>query len=143
MGRYRSVGAPAMISMSDYFGIWYDHEDATEAVKTNAGLMLQCVNALLLQYPKTLPYNPHTGSLVSGTTFGGFRPKNCPQGAANSSHKEGNGIDIYDPHNDLDAWITDDRLKNAWLYREDPSKTPGWLHLTTRAPGSGKRTFMP
>jgi hypothetical protein len=29
------------------------------------------------------------------------------------------------------------------LYREDPGSTPGWVHLTTRAPKSGRRTFIP
>ena len=132
-----------IITLEDYFGPWIDHADATPARKTNAGLLLQCVNALLLEYPYTVEINPTTGTRVSGMTFGGFRPHDCPQGAATSSHKDGKGIDVYDPHNSLDDWIGDDTLVQYGLHRENPSSTPHWCHLTTRAPGSGRRTFIP
>jgi hypothetical protein len=34
-------------------------------------------------------------------------------------------------------------LEEAGLYMEHPAKTPGWVHLTTRAPASGNRVFLP
>lgn len=131
-----------MITSADYFGKWDRHPDVTETVRLKAGLMLQMVNLLLLQFGK-VEINPRTKSWVAGEQYGGFRPMSCPQGAPNSSHKIGEGVDVYDPDNKLDDWLNDDILASYHLYREAPSKTPSWCHLTTRAPGSGKRTFMP
>jgi hypothetical protein len=92
---------------------------------------------------RELPINPKTNSCISGETNGGFRLPDCPIGAADSSHKQGQGVDIYDPLNDLDAWITDDILTDFDLYREHPVSTEFWCHLTYRAPHSGHRTFFP
>ena len=131
-----------MITIDDYLGPWREHPDVTEHVRLKAGLMLQMVNLLLLSFGKC-EANPKTGTLISGTQYGGFRPQNCPQGSKNSSHKTGEGVDIYDPANRLDEWLTDETLEQYGLYRESPLHTKGWTHLTTRAPGSGKRTFLP
>jgi hypothetical protein len=63
-----------------------------------------------------------------------------------SSHKEGRGIDIYDPHDGaMDHWCMQNQvdLVEIGLYMEHPAATPGWCHLTTRAPGSGSRVFYP
>lgn len=135
-----------MIFLNDYFGPWINHKDATEERKQNAEKLLECVANLLdeaFQHNIDLIDNPATGNLVSGNTYGGFRPQDCPQGASTSSHKEGQGVDIYDPKNELDNWITDTVLKKHGLYRESPLYTKSWCHLTTRAPKSGKRTFVP
>ena len=131
-----------MITTADYFGPWGTHPDVTGTVRLKAGLMLQMVNLLLLECGK-LPVNPKTMTQISGEKYGGFRPMDCKQGAPQSSHKTGEGIDIYDPDNKLDEWLTDEILETYGLYREHPSKTPSWCHLSTRAPGSGRRTFMP
>ena len=87
-----------MISMDDYFGKWLFCDDATADRKDNAAELLYRVNQLLsvadgMHGIKT-PINPDTKSQVSGITYGGFRPKSCPQGAPNSSHKDGMGVDI-------------------------------------------------
>ncbi len=132
-----------MITLDDYFGKWLMHPDATEQRKANAGLMLKLVNALLLEYPYSVEINPLTKSRISGATYGGFRPQDCPQGAPTSSHKEGRGIDIYDPHGTLDDWLGDTLLAQYGLYRESPDSTHGWTHLSDRAPPSGRRTFRP
>ena len=89
--------------------------------------------------------NPATNSGVSGQTFGGFRPQDCSQGAPGSSHKEGTGVDRYDPHEAIDDWCMShqDRLKVHGVYIEHSSKTKGWSHWTTRAPRSGNTVFMP
>jgi hypothetical protein len=98
-----------------------------------------------------------TGTEISGkkngTGSGGFRAKGDPTSAGRkSSHEEALGIDDSDQDNAFDDWLTtfdrDDGRSNEMLgkhrlYREHPSKTPTWCHLTPRAPGSGKRTFMP
>jgi hypothetical protein len=135
-----------MIFVADYFGPWAGHKDATDEVKVNAFNLLEKVNALLDEAFRNeidLPDNPATGTLISGSTYGGFRPQECPQGAPNSSHKVGRGVDIYDPENALDNWITDKILEKYDLYRENPLATRHWCHLSDRAPGSGKRTFSP
>ncbi len=135
-----------MIFMADYFGPWAGHKDATDQVKIDAYNLLEKVNGLLdeaFAHMIDMEDNPTTGTLVSGSTYGGFRPQDCPQGAPQSSHKVGRGIDIYDPKNVLDNWITDAILERHGLYREAPLSTPRWCHLTDRAPKSGRRTFQP
>ena len=97
---------------------------------------------------------PNTGSEVSGSKGGagdgGFRLETSTTGSGKSSHKEAKAVDRYDPLGALDAWLDtfergvgdNSKLAEHGLYREHPSATPGWCHLTTRAPGSGRRTFQ-
>ena len=135
-----------MITFEEYFGQWLDHADATSERQANARALLIAVNDLLNEARAdgvVIQTNPATGSHISGQTLGGFRPQDCAQGAPTSSHKQGRGVDIYDPGNALDAWLDDDKLAAFGLYREHPSFTVGWTHLTDRAPGSGRRTFNP
>ena len=135
-----------MISLSDYFGPHQECEDATPERHEAAEAMLTKVNALLTeaeQFGVALEMNPSTHTLISGQTFGGFRPQSCSVGAAHSSHKEGRAVDVYDPHGSLDRWISDLILEKHDLYREHPADTNGWCHLSDKAPASGKRTFHP
>ncbi len=132
-----------MITLSQYFGHWGNHRDATPERVANAETLLEKVNRLLAAYRDELPVNPVTQSNVSGAKFGGFRPMDCTQGAATSSHKDGRGVDVFDPKGELDAWLTDGILEAYGLYREHPEKTDGWCHLTDRAPPSKRRTFWP
>jgi len=135
-----------MLLLEDYVGPHSKSPDWTTDRLDNAVTLLQRVNALvayLKQKGVAFPANPKTGTLVSGSTFGGFRPQNCPQGAPNSSHKTGKGVDLYDPKNEIDGAITDALLEQYQLYREHPDATKTWVHLTTRAPGSGRRSFNP
>lgn len=135
-----------MILLDEYFGPWRHHADATDERVYNAGVLLIPVNDLLNEAFNAgvdLEINPNTKTHIAGATFGGFRPQSCPQGAPGSSHKQGRGVDIFDPVNALDNWITDAILTRHGLYREAPLSTKGWCHLTDRAPHSGKRTFLP
>lgn len=135
-----------MISLAQYVGPHKASPDWTPERQSNAIDLLEHVNELcdyLAEQGVPLPMNPATASGISGQTFGGFRPKSCPQGASNSSHKEGTGIDLYDPHDDIDDAIDDALLERFGLYREHPDSTKHWCHLTTRAPRSGRRTFLP
>jgi hypothetical protein len=113
----------------------------------NAIDLLIRVNALMEEYTlstgRSVPINKSTGSQISGTTEGGFRLPNCSQGATLSSHKEAKAVDVYDPDESLDSWITRSILIKYDLYREHPDKTMFWCHLTTRPPKSGTRTFLP
>lgn len=133
-----------MITLRDYFGPWIGHRDATPDRQAAAILMLSKVNSLLKKATGlSLRENPVTGTMVSGLDLGGFRPQECRIGAQNSSHKEGRGVDVYDPDNHLDQWITDAVLEAHDLYRESPAMTDGWVHLTDRPPSSKHRTFLP
>lgn len=101
------------------------------------------------------PIDPDTGTEISGSRGGsgdgGFRLPDAATGRAKSSHKEGRGVDVYDPGNHFDNWLTtydDDqggntKLEEYGLYREHPDSTNSWVHLTTRSPSSGRRTFSP
>lgn len=63
--------------------------------------------------------------------------------ALGGKHETAQAVDIADPNNLLDAWLTDAKLEAYGLYREAPSATPTWVHVQTVAPKSGHRTFIP
>jgi hypothetical protein len=135
-----------VISLADYVGPHEESPDWTPERKAAAFEMLEKANALLADaeaHGVELDNNPTTRTLVSGTQYGGFRPQDCAQGAQRSSHKEGRAVDVYDPTGALDRWISDLILEKYDLYREHPADTPGWCHLSDKAPGSGRRTFHP
>ena len=135
-----------MITLEQYFGPYCTHPDAGAGMYQAADAMLEKVNGLLAQAEADavpLPVNPKTGSQVSGTENGGFRPQACPIGAPKSAHKQARAVDVYDPGGELDGWLTDEILTAHGLYREHPDDTQGWCHLSDKAPGSGKRTFKP
>ena len=137
-----------MITLNQYVGPHRDSPDWTPAREQAATKLLAACSALEVEMARggvSFPDNPATHSGVSGQTFGGFRPQNCPQGAPNSSHKEGLAVDRYDPRGEIDQWCVthQDRLAVHGIYIEAPEATPGWSHWTTRAPGSGRRVFYP
>lgn len=140
-----------MITLDHYFGPWKDHKDATEERRQNAILLLHACAALQYFAERDgveFLDNPHTGNNVSGKTYGGFRPQDCPQGAPASSHKQGQGVDRYDPEGLIDAWCMNNSevgglLETCGIYIEAPGSTPGWSHWTTRRPRSGNRVFRP
>lgn len=140
-----------MITLDHYFGPWKDHKDATEERRQNAILLLHACAALQYFAERDgveFLDNPHTGNNVSGKTYGGFRPQDCPQGAPASSHKQGQGVDRYDPEGLIDAWCMNNAevgglLETCGIYIENPDATPGWSHWTTRRPRSGNRVFRP
>lgn len=63
-------------------------------------------------------------------------------GAPNSAHCEGRAVDVERTPTLL-AFCTEAKLAEHGLYMEDPAATPSWLHLSDRAPASGKRVFKP
>jgi hypothetical protein len=135
------------ITVAEYFGRYADHKDVTEAVRAEAEALLDRVNRLIefLATKKMVRFqiNPLTKSLISGAGAGGFRPQGSSVGAPSSSHKEGRGVDIYDPDGDIDDAIDDAILEQFGLFREHPAATRSWCHITTRSPRSGKRSFYP
>lgn len=138
-----------MITIAQYVGIHASSLDWTLQRQANAVILIEKVNALLDELNASHSYNvainPRTNSIVSGETFGGFRPQSCPIGAANSAHKTGQAVDIFDPNETLDTILTKypEYLLKYDLYREAPGSTLSWCHLQTRKTLSGKRTFLP
>lgn len=136
-----------MITIAQMFQGKMKSPDANEERIKNAEVLLSKVNNLLLDIEYSPPTCPNTSCQISGSLHGsgdgGFRLQNSKTGAAHSSHKEGQAVDIFDPKGYLDRMIDDELLLQYDLYRESPSATPGWCHLTTRAPRSGRRTFQP
>ncbi len=137
-----------MITIEQYVGPHADSPDWTPERQANAEALLQACAALeerMQDDGVSFPINPHTGSGVSGQTFGGFRPQDCPQGAPDSSHKEGQAVDRFDPHGEIDVWLMahQEVLEEFGIYIEHPSATTGWSHWSIRAPRSGKHVFYP
>jgi len=136
-------------TQDDYFSKWLGHKDVTPEVLANADDLLRRVNEVCeicdLEGGIEFLLNPKTNSYVSGETLGGFRPQDAKVGASNSSHKTGQGIDIYDPNREIAMWFLKHAalLKEHGLYMEHPDYTKGWCHLTSRAPRSGRTVFLP
>jgi hypothetical protein len=139
-----------MITLKQYFGA----KPHTKQHESNAKALLACVNSLCEYLGVSCPIDPDTGTEISGSKGGagdgGFRLPTATTGSKLSSHKTAQGVDKYDPNEELDNAITNAPPINGMcvleyfgLYREHQSKTHGWCHLTTRAPGSGLREFMP
>lgn len=134
-----------MITITDYFSGYANHPGITDQHVAAADALLARVNALLVEAVSDgvrLTRHPVTQSYIS-TDDGGWRPRDSHVGAWNSSHKAGAGIDVADRDGELDEWLTDEILERHGLYREHPSATRRWCHLTTRAPRSGRRSFYP
>ena len=134
------------LTLDDYFGPYTTHPDAKPGKWSVADLLLEKVNALLLEAEEDgveIELNPNTGNHISGSGNGGFRPMDCKVGHPLSAHKSARAVDIYDPYERLDDWLTDETLVKYKLYRESPFETENWVHLQDTAPRSGKRTFMP
>lgn len=137
-----------MITLSQYVGPHASSKDWTPARTANATLLLAKANELLriaAQAGIICLTNPKTKSQISGSTFGGFRPQNCPIGAPNSHHKEGRGIDIYDPDNQIDAWCMANlpSLEAVGIWLEHPDATKSWSHWQSVPPKSGNRVYQP
>lgn len=135
-----------MVTVQQYFG--KPHSSAQE---NDADDLLVRVNELLADAQAAGSYDgwldPDTDSQISGAKGsdgdGGFRTPASRTGVPSSAHRQAKAVDVYDPHEILEQWITDAVLEKYELYREAPEATPGWVHLTTRAPASGHRTFIP
>lgn len=144
-----------MISKDEYFGD-KPHTEAQELLALDLLSRVETLSQEFCEATKLEPeINPHTGSEVSGSEHGqgdgGFRLQDSATGRAKSSHKEARGVDKSDMEDALDRWLDkfedgfggNSMLEKHGLYREHPASTPGWCHLTTRQPPSGKRTFYP
>lgn len=138
-----------MITEKQYFG----QKPHTEEHEVYASEMLHRVNEMLVFVDYDFPVDPDTGTCISGSKGGsgdgGFRLPESTTGAKLSSHKEAKAVDVFDPENWLDNYLDqfdepdggNPILERFGLYREASPHTPGWCHLTTRPPKSGRRSF--
>lgn len=143
-----------MISNQHYFQKPHSPEQ-----EKSASDLLASVNAICHEAQAAGAFDffndPDTGCPISGRAGGdgdgGFRTPGTRTGALGSAHRRACGVDVYDPGDKLDMWLdqfeTDNggnsKLEAYGVYRESPKKTPGWVHLQSDAPVSGKRTFDP
>jgi hypothetical protein len=140
-----------MITLENYFG-QIEHTAVHEA---EAEVLLDAVNPLMQEAfmdGVDFKVSPVTMNHVA-THDGGFRLPDCAAGRKLSAHKEAKAVDVFDGNKSdgqpFAKWCAahPDRLAHYGLYMEHPSATIGkwtcWCHLTTRAPGSGRRVFYP
>jgi hypothetical protein len=148
-----------MITIEQYFAGKFHtlpHEEAACLLLTRENALYTefCMLTSTLYLPTDI--DPDTGTEISGSRDGrgdgGFRESTSTTGKTDSAHKQARAVDRYDPADKYDNWISkfdsDEGRRNVMLekhklYREHPSATPGWAHITTRAPASGKRTYYP
>lgn len=137
------------LTVAQYLGPYADHPDATSEMRGRAARLLDVVNAALLvaeQDGVRLVVNPATGSYISGSGNGGFRSRDCPIGAASSTHKRAEGIDICDPRRELATWSLNNEARLEALgirAMEDPRWTPTWCHWQVVPVKSGRFAFIP
>lgn len=159
-----------MFTKIDYVGPWAESPDWNKDRQDNCEVLIaRCtkLEAVMLAAGVEFPSHPHGGQLhprvdqISGETYGGFRPQDCPIGAPHSSHKEAKGGDRYDPDEEIDNWLLDNydenvkagtpefsALAQCGIYIEHPTKTPGWSHWAIKlqdsdSPRSGNHVFYP
>jgi len=138
-----------MVTLEDLYGHWIDHPDATperKAASTAFLLKARKLYDMAIADHVVFPVNIRkTNTQVSGDVYGGFRPQSCPIGAPHSAHKEGQGLDWFDPEGKIDEWCMKNqgKLIACGIYIEHPDSTPGWSHWSDRAPGSGHHVFYP
>jgi hypothetical protein len=151
-----------MITVQQYFGPRWGGPECTPGMQVNSELLLRKVNDFLdaatSECGYAWPEDVDTGTCISGSPpratmsgDGGFRGTDSKTGGPKSKHRLAQAIDIFDPDNRLDTWISRFETANGGnvllekygLYREHPDDTPGWCHLQYIGPGSGRRTFKP
>jgi hypothetical protein len=129
-----------VLTLADYFmGRELVHpEELTPQLRRNAASTVAAANQLLR---------------LAGATIwvvnSGWRPpaiNACiPNASPRSRHITCEAIDLGDDDGALDAWCMAhlDTLAVLGLWLEHPRATPGWCHVQTVPPRSGRRVFCP
>jgi hypothetical protein len=129
-----------ILTLSDYF-MGRDLTHAVEldaALHSNACVIVSRVNELL-----------RLTGMTAARVNSGWRPHSINAAIAHASprsrHLTCQAIDLGDADGALDAWCMQhlDRLQALGLWLEHPDATPGWCHVQTVPPRSGRRVFMP
>ncbi len=129
-----------MLTLADYFmGRELLHPDElTRELRDNSACTVERANRLL--------------RLAGTTTWvvnSGWRPlainASIPNASPRSRHITCQAIDLGDDDGSLDAWCMAhlDALASLGLWLEHPRATPGWCHVQTVPPRSGRRVFCP
>jgi hypothetical protein len=131
--------APAL-TLADYF-MGRDASHAGELsveLLANARTIVERANGLL-----------KLAGIVEGKVSSGWRPHSVnaaiPNASPRSRHLTCQALDLRDPDGSLDAWCMRNlhALEVLGLWLEHPSATPGWCHVQTVPPRSGRRVFEP
>jgi hypothetical protein len=128
------------LTLADYFmGRDVTHaEELDETLHTNARVIVARANELLRLTSRT-----HV------RVNSGWRPRSINAAIANASprsrHLTCQAIDLADEDGALDTWCMNNivRLEALGLWLEHPDATPGWCHVQTVPPRSGRRVFRP
>lgn len=141
-----------MITVADYFMGRRERFPLamSPAIEREAHRTVALLNALLSRAQAdgvALHTNPDTNTLLTS----GWRPpainSTTPGASATSKHMTAQAGDVYDPKEELDAWLMSPKGQAAMaeigLWHEHPSATKGWAHLQTIPPSSRRRTFYP
>ena len=97
----------------------YFQKPHSEEQEKTAELLLASVNALCLEAQTAGVFDfgndPDTGCPISGSQGGdgdgGFRTPGTRTGASGSAHRRALAVDVFDPGDKLDAWLTDAKLE--------------------------------
>ncbi len=127
-----------MITLDDILTTCGKHRDrlvyVDDKIRENAVVLAARVNRLLDMFG-------HPRRLTSG--FRDPTSNAAAGGAKYSWHMRGCAADIDDVAGKLGEWLTDEALQACELWAENPRFTPGWVHVQTEPPLSGKRRFKP
>lgn len=137
-----------MITLEQYF----NGKLADDGHKKNAANLITRVNGMLhlahLDGCYDYWIDEDTGTTISGAKGGsgggGYRDDKSKTGTPKSTHRFGQGIDIYDPDRVLAQWCVhnQDALDRFGIWAEDFRYTNGWCHLQTKRAKYG-RIFIP
>jgi hypothetical protein len=146
-----------LIALADYW-MGRDRSHAAElsqTIRRNAGVTVERINALLALAAAD-GIAPGVDQVTGTHVASGWRPRGINAGTANaaakSTHLTAEACDLQDhPDRQLARWCIRNlhQLEAIGLWAEDPRWTGGtnnrdpWLHLQTRAPGSGRRVYAP
>jgi len=125
-----------LITLSEYLMDRDTEYKLAPEFKNNALVLLEKVNKLIQK------------SGIERSVNSGWRPtyyNNLAGGSRKSAHLSCEAIDLKDSDDKMKTWIMENQevLEEFDLYLEDPRYTDTWVHLQTRAVGSGRRVFIP
>lgn len=116
----------------------YPDRQGDGEVIINATQLLARVNALMARLGRSAKASSGFRTWASHcATYDAINAKRVAEGKpklfvpTGSGHLNGKAIDLEDADGSLDAAITDELLAEFDLYREDPARTPNWVHLDT------------